>query len=97
LFDGQRLEGLHDLGEEGVGDFRNDQPEDPAPPGNQCPGLAVGVVSKLGDGLPNVFSYRIRSKAMSNYTLPAEANELRIDLSATTEKDKGNRVEGKCG
>jgi hypothetical protein len=34
---------------------------------------------------------------MSNYTLPAEANELRIDLSATTEKDKGNRVEGKCG
>jgi len=55
LLDGQRLERLNDFGEEGISDFRNDQPEHAAASGDQCPGLAIGVVSKLGDGLPNAF------------------------------------------
>src|ERR1700722_13203659 len=55
LFNGQRFERLHDFGEEGVGDLGDDQPKYAAASRDQCPRLAVRVISKLGNGLPNAF------------------------------------------
>src|ERR1700733_8705919 len=47
------LECLNDLGEEWIGDFRDDQTEDSASSGDQRPGLGIRVVSQFIDYFPH--------------------------------------------
>jgi hypothetical protein len=56
LRDGQVLKLLHQLGEKGIGDFRDDKAEHATAAGNQGAGLSVGQVADLVDGLPDAAS-----------------------------------------
>src|SRR5215469_7380081 len=56
VFDGEIFKGLNDLGEEGVGDFRNDQSEDAAAAEDEGASLGVRVVAEFIDNSPNSFS-----------------------------------------
>src|ERR1700728_4419514 len=53
MLNGNLLESLNDLGEEWIGDFRDDQTEDSASSGDQRPGLGIGVVSPFIDHFPH--------------------------------------------
>jgi hypothetical protein len=51
--DGDLLELLDQFGEEGIGDFGDDEAEQTALAGDEGAGLGVGEVIELGDGLPD--------------------------------------------
>jgi len=51
--DGNLLELLDQFGEEGVGDFGNDEAEQPASAGDEGTGLGVRKVIELGNGFPH--------------------------------------------
>ena len=52
------FEDLNDLWKEGVGDLRNDETKNPAPPGNQRPRLRIRVVTQFLDDAPDALRQR---------------------------------------
>lgn len=50
---GDLFELLDEFGEEGVGDFGDDEAEEFTFAGDESPGLSVGEVVELGDGFPD--------------------------------------------
>jgi len=53
IFNREILKCLHDLRKKWIGDFRNDQPKNPASSRNQSSCLRIRIVTKLVDDLPN--------------------------------------------
>src|ERR1700683_5254637 len=53
IFDREVLEGLYNLREERISDFRDDQAENAAPSRHQSPSLGVGEIAELVDDLPH--------------------------------------------
>ena len=53
MLDGNGFENLNNFRKEGVGDFRNDETENPAAPGNQGPRLRIWIISKFLDYAPH--------------------------------------------
>src|ERR1700676_806336 len=62
------LKRLNNLWEEWIGDFRDDQAEDPALPRNQRPGLGVWIVAEFSNHLPHSLGQlRINTGDAINY------------------------------
>src|SRR5580765_3404633 len=53
VLDSQRLKSLNNLREKGVGDLRDDQPENAASPGDQSTRLSIREVSEFIDNFPD--------------------------------------------
>src|SRR5476651_1091798 len=69
LFYREGFEGLNDFWKKGIGNLGDDQPKNPASAGDQSACLTIGVVAKLGDGLPHAFcKLRINSSHLIHGT-----------------------------
>lgn len=53
VLDGNVFKALNDFRKKGIGNFRNDETENPAAPRNERSGLRIGIVAEFFDNLPN--------------------------------------------